>query len=76
MANTAVSPPDSGHAVAPSGKKADGVFQSRFSAEERRQLMLEDREAQLGISAILACLIATGMTLGVISVLLIRYLGI
>ena len=76
MANTAVSPPGSDHAAASGGGEAESVFQSRFSEEQRRQLMLEDREAQLGISAILACLIATGMTLGVISVLLIRYLGI
>jgi hypothetical protein len=52
------------------------VFQKSFSDEERRALLAEDREAQLGISAILSLLIATGMVLGILSVLLVLYLGI
>ena len=54
----------------------ESVFTTRFSEEERRNLLSEDREAQLGISAILAMLIGMGMLLGIISVTLITYLGI
>jgi hypothetical protein len=62
-----------GHAVV---ADQENVFLSRFTEEERHALMTEDREAQLSICAILACLIATGMCLGILSVFLVKYLGI
>ncbi|MCA9148760.1 MAG: hypothetical protein KDA92_05655 [Planctomycetales bacterium] len=60
----------SGHDTHPS------TFESTFNDEERRLLLKEDREAQLGISAILGVLIAIGMMLGIFSVTLITKFGL
>ncbi len=60
----------SGHDTHPS------TFESTFTDEERRLLLKEDQEAQLGISAILGVLIAIGMMLGIFSVTLITKFGL
>ncbi len=58
-----------------STSESETIFSSTFSAEERRALLEEDRQAQLSISAILSFVIAIGMLLGIFSVLLISRLG-
>jgi hypothetical protein len=52
------------------------AFLEKFDDEERQMLLAEDREAQLGVSAILATLIAIGMLLGLFSVSLIAKFGL
>jgi hypothetical protein len=72
--STMAHPPAS--TTSPGAAHDQSAFTTNFSEDERRQLLSEDRAAQLGISAILAFLIAMGMILGIISVALISYLGI
>ena len=60
----------------PHATEGGTVFTRHFSAEEQRQLMSEDRSAQLGISAILGMLIGIGMLLGIMSVIIIRAVGL
>jgi hypothetical protein len=76
MVESSVSPPPADQEGRPTSADKQSIFLSHFTDDQRRELLTEDREAQLGISAILACLIAMGMVLGIISVFLVRYLGI
>lgn len=60
----------------PESAQGGSVFARHFSLEEQQQLMSEDRSAQLGISAILGLLIGFGMLLGILSVFIIKNLGL
>ena len=59
-----------------SSHQGQTTFEEKFNDDERRLLLEEDREAQLGISAILGTLIAIGMLLGIMSVVLIAKFGL
>lgn len=67
---------DANHGGVPGAAHGESVFVARFSEEERRELLEEDRTAQLAISAILTALIGIGVFLGVLGVLLVVYLNL
>ena len=64
------------HAGGASHGAAPDVFHDRFSDQERKELLAEDLEAQMGISVVLGALIFAGMLLGITAVLLVMWLKV
>lgn len=52
------------------------IFHASFSEAEQRSLLSEDLEAQTGVCLVLGALIASGMMLGILSVILILWLRV